>query len=145
MSDHGYRDARQSDAFAWGGRTFGEINLSKRERARRFIEEALELAQACGLTKDDIRGLYMHVYNKPPGQPSQEAGGVGVTLLMLCQVLGISADHAERTELARVQNIPAQYFRDRHNVKALAGVADAVSEPGAPKAPEKPKGYWAGL
>lgn len=127
MSDHGYRDARQSDAFAWGGRTFGEINLNKRERARRFIEEALELVQAAGLPLSSVADIAHHVYEKPPGEPAQEAGGVGVTLLMLCQVLGISADFAERKELARVQNIPAKYFRDRHNIKALAGVAEPVS------------------
>lgn len=109
MSDHGYRDARQSDAFAWGGRTFGEINLNKRERARRFLEEAVELVQAAGLGASAVVDIVSHVYNKPPGEPAQEAGGVGVTLLMLCQCLGISAEHAERKELARVQNIPAQY------------------------------------
>lgn len=145
MSDYSYRDARQSDAFAWGGRTFGEINLNKRERARRFLEEAIELGQACGLDLTDVHRITCHVMSKPVGHTAQEVGGVGVTLLMLCQSLGISADHAERSELARVQNIPAQHFRDRHNIKALAGVADAVSEPDPPKTSEKPKSRLAGL
>jgi hypothetical protein len=123
-----YRDQRQVDACTWVLKTFGsEVAWDPRERARRFIEEAIELAQACGLTEFDVDDILAHVYCKPPGEVFQEAGGVGITLLMLCQAFGISADHAERTELQRVQSIPAQHFRDRHNIKAAAGVAEKVT------------------
>lgn len=127
LANHSYREVRQSDAFAWAGKTFGAINMSKRERTRRFIEEAIELAQACGLPMDEVCALVSHVYFKPPGEVAQEAGGTGITLLMLCEVFGVSADVEERRELARVQSIPAQHFRDRHNAKAAAGVAAPIT------------------
>src|SRR5580704_3253742 len=121
-----YREYRQHDAYEWGVRTFGDVARSNRERARRFIEEAIELAQACGMHPVEVARILEHVYNKPPGEVFQEAGGVGITLLMLCHAFGISADHAERTELQRVQSMPAKHFRDRHNIKAAAGVAEKV-------------------
>lgn len=127
LANHSYREVRQSDAFAWAGKTFGAINMSKRERARRFIEEAIELAQACGMGRHDVENVMWHVYSKPPGQVGQEAGGVGVTLLCLCEASGVSADVEERRELARVQQIPASHFRERHNAKAAAGVAEPIT------------------
>lgn len=127
LANHSYREVRQSDAFAWAGKTFGPVAADKRERARRFIEEAIELAQACGLHPREVDKILLHVYSKPPGQVAQEVGGVGVTLLCLCEAFGVSADVEERRELLRVYSMPAQDFRDRHNAKAAAGVAAPIT------------------
>jgi hypothetical protein len=120
MSD---RDDRQARIFEWARSTFGEANIGPHERLRRFIEEAVELAQAGGLTREQIEAIVQHVYAKPPGVPQQEAGGVGVTLLAYCQAMGFSADASESAEVERVLAIDPAYFRRRHDMKAEAGIA----------------------
>ena len=49
------------------------------ERTHRFLEEALELAQANGCTKDDAMELVSYVFSRPVGDSFQETGGVMVT------------------------------------------------------------------
>lgn len=123
------RDARQERAINWVRTTFGDVNATSRERALRFIEEAIELAQAENLSVEEVSAVLSHVYSKPAGNPSQEVGGVGVTLLGYCAVKSISADHEEAAELARVISVDPNHFRKRHNVKAEAGIAVRAKEP----------------
>lgn len=145
MSDRGYRDARQLDATAWCARTFGKENVdNKVERARRFIEEAVELVQAAGLDAAAVTDIVSHVYSKPAGQPAQEAGGVGITLLILCERFGLSADDCERRELARVVQTDPDYFRKRHATKVDAGISQAVNGPTA-TTQRHPRGFFAGI
>lgn len=119
----GERDVRQQQVADWTTRTFGPSTMQPSERVARFMEEAIELAQACGVQPSLIEKLTAHVYAKPVGEPSQEMGGVGITLLALAASLGFSAEVAERTEWARVEAIPAEHFRKRHNLKADAGIS----------------------
>jgi hypothetical protein len=92
------------------------------------MEEACELAQAEGLSIQMVQALANHVYSKPPGDPKNEVGGVGVTLLAYCQSKGISATQAEAEEFTRVTRVPADWFRKRHNAKADAGIAVRAPE-----------------
>lgn len=118
------REHRQTTVLDWTRRAFGHnVANDPIERARRFIEEAVELAQACGLSKTEARAIVDHVFGKPAGEIGQEVGGVGVTLLALCELHGISADRAEAEELGRVLRLPISHFRKRQNAKADAGVA----------------------
>lgn len=120
------RDSRQAQVIRWCARTFGEaVAVDKRERAERFLEEALELAQACGVDVARVSSISRHVYSKPVGEIDQEIGGVGVTLLALAENYGISADMAERNELTRVLRKDPAHFRARQDAKAAAGVARA--------------------
>jgi hypothetical protein len=123
------RDDRQRRVLTWVRETFGENTTAANERASRFLEEAIELAQAQGLTSDAVLALVQHVYSKPPGNPEQEAGGVGVSLLGYCAAAGFSADSAELAELNRILAIDPNHFRKRHNAKADAGVATRGLEP----------------
>jgi NTP pyrophosphatase (non-canonical NTP hydrolase) len=52
----------------------------------RFLEEALELSQACGLSKEEAMRVLDYVYARPQGTIKQEVGGVMVTLAVLCEV-----------------------------------------------------------
>ena len=122
------RDERQSIVAAWIRSTFGEVTCTREERTLRFLEEAIELAQAEGLSLEQVNRLMIHVYNKPRGVAEQEVGGVGITLLAYCECIGISADAAELLEWERVSAIDAEYFRRRHNKKADVGIAVRVSE-----------------
>ncbi|MGT2505726.1 hypothetical protein [Cupriavidus basilensis] len=65
----------------WMLECFGaEIAADARERNHRFIEEALELVQACGATASEAHQLVDYVYGRPVGDRHQEVGGVMVTL-----------------------------------------------------------------
>jgi NTP pyrophosphatase (non-canonical NTP hydrolase) len=79
-----------------------EIIQDKLERSDRFIEESLELVQACGYSADRAHALVDYVFNRPVGEPFQETGGVMVTLAALCNPHGIDMSAAAETELARV-------------------------------------------
>lgn len=116
-------ESLQAQVYRWARDTFGAESSSPRERARRFIEEALELVQVEGIYSRDVLAILDHVYNKPPGDPKSEAGGVGVTLLAYCEAKGFSARQAEADEFSRVSSLPVEHFRKRHNAKAEAGIA----------------------
>lgn len=72
------------------------------ERNHRFVEEALELAQANGCTKSEVLQLVDYVYGRPTGQVQAEVGGVMVTLAALCTAGGISMDACGEIELRRI-------------------------------------------
>lgn len=69
----------------WMMECFGlVISGDTRERNHRFLEEALELVQACGCTIQEAYTLVHYVFNRPVGEVPQEIGGVMVTLAALC-------------------------------------------------------------
>jgi hypothetical protein len=112
------RDYRQTRIHEWGARAFGRDHMNDPVvRAARFLEEACEFAQAAGLSEGHALRALAHVYARPAGNPAQEAGGVGLTLLALCTALGLSADLCERDELARVESLPPDHFARRNAVK----------------------------
>lgn len=93
----------QTRVHSWMMECFGEaISADKQERNHRFLEEALELVQACGATQSEAYQLVGYVYGRPVGEPSQEVGGVAVTLAALCSAQQIDMHQAGETELARI-------------------------------------------
>ena len=87
----------------WMLECFGaEIAADQQERNHRFLEEALELVQACGATASEAHQLVDYVYGRPVGEKEQEAGGVMVTLAALCLAQGMDMHGAGETELARI-------------------------------------------
>lgn len=78
-----------------------EISADKVERNYRFLEEALELVQANGLTKDEAHDLVEYVYGRDQGEINQEVGGVCVTLAALCNALNIDIYEEARIEINR--------------------------------------------
>lgn len=94
----------QARVFDWAVRCFGLAVADDRiERTHRFLEEALELAQACGCADSQAHQLVDYVYGRPTGAMSQEVGGVALTLHALCSAWGIDADVASEDELARAE------------------------------------------
>lgn len=75
--------------------------FDREERTHRFLEEALELAQAHGCTKADALALIEYVFSRPEGEPLQETGGVLVTLAALSNTVGIDMEEAGERELER--------------------------------------------
>lgn len=101
-------DARalyQSRVRRWVLQCFGrQIADDMVERSFRFLEEALELVQSVGCTKDQALALVDYVYNRPVGNTTQEVGGVLVTLHAFAAAAAIDAQHAGEVELMRVDN-----------------------------------------
>lgn len=87
----------------WMLACFGPVIASDRiERNHRFTEEALELVQANGCTRDEAHQLVDYVFGRPAGELKQEAGGVMVTLAALCLASGIDMHEAGERELERI-------------------------------------------
>lgn len=76
--------------------------MDPKERSLRILEEAIELVQAAGLDRSDIERMVEHVYERPPGETSQEVGGVMVCLAAFCAAHRLDMMDAAETELARV-------------------------------------------
>lgn len=121
------RDDRQEQVRDWVVRCWGDGAVSVNERVERFFEEAAELAQAEGVTPGRLNEIIQHVYAKEAGEPSQEVGGIGTTLLAYCASKGISADECERRELSRILAKPVDHFRARHAAKVQSGLAQALT------------------
>jgi hypothetical protein len=127
------RNERQTTAARWAERCFGRAVVDdKRERVTRILEEAIELAQAEGLDADTVERLTRRVYAKPPGEPKQELGGLGVCVLVYAEATGVSADALEAGEVETILTRDPGYFRERQNAKAALGLGqfcdDVVTE-----------------
>ena len=87
----------------WVVAAFGKVAASDRsERNHRFLEEALELVQAQGCSKDEAFQLVEYVYDRPVGEVSQEVGGVLLTLAALCNASDVDMTESAEKELSRV-------------------------------------------
>ena len=97
------REAFQDRVQPWLMACFGPMIAGDREeRNHRFLEEALELVQACGCSASEAHQLVDYVYGRPVGEPAQEVGGVMVTLAALCLANDLDMHGAGETELARI-------------------------------------------
>lgn len=122
----------QFEIAGWVTRNFGHaVFESHEERGRRFAEEAIELNQALGVSKEDIIRLVNRVYSKPVGDVAQEIGGVGITLLGLCQSVGFNFEEVTEKELAYLQTLSKDFLRKRHAAKVAAGVSMELIEDAA--------------
>lgn len=87
----------------WLLECFGsEIASNKQERNHRFLEESLELVQACGCSASEAHQLVDYVFGRPVGEPHQEVGGVMVTLAALCLAQSLDMHGNGEMELARI-------------------------------------------
>ncbi|WP_292982750.1 MULTISPECIES: hypothetical protein [unclassified Oceanicaulis] len=103
LSSRTEKEVFQDRVRPWVLSCFGEdIAADKLERNDRFIEEALELTQACGYDRDRAHALVDYVFDREPGEPSQEVGGVMVTLAAHCLAHGMNMHADGERELARI-------------------------------------------
>lgn len=108
----------------WLVRCFGkEVAQDKMERNYRFLEEALELVQACGMTKEDARSLVAYTYSREPGVKHQEVGGTMITLAALCHVQGIDMIGEGWREAERIdQGDVIEHIRKKNAAKPMQGL-----------------------
>lgn len=95
----------QSRVAVWMQKCFGQvISADTVERNHRFLEEALELVQACGCSHSEAHQLVDYVFGRPVGEMHQEVGGVQVTLAALCEAQGLDMHRDGETELERIND-----------------------------------------
>lgn len=118
------RDSRPWDALQWAISTFtAKVATNRKERARRMLEEAMELAHAEGLTISDTEAIAARVWSGHLGHTWQEIGQLQMTLECLAANLGVSANEQADLEFARVQRIPKEEWERRHAAKVKLGIA----------------------
>lgn len=94
----------QANVAAWTHKIFGSaVATDVPTRCYRFIEEALELVQALGTTKEQVLQMVDYTYGRPVGEAYQEVGGVAVTLAALCAAIKLEMDNCAMKELIRCQ------------------------------------------
>lgn len=101
----------------WVLECFGpEIAGDKAERNHRFLEEALELVQACGCTASEAHQMVDYTFGRPAGDKQQEAGGAVTTLSALCSAHGLNMMQCAEDELARIWTL-VEKIRAKHAAK----------------------------
>lgn len=101
-ANEGAKEPFQTRVRAWTHACFGaEMARNVQVRVHRFVEEALELAQAFGCTAKDAHALVDYVFGRPVGEKRQEVGGTLVTLAALCDADDLDMTAAGEVELAR--------------------------------------------
>lgn len=131
----------------WMTACFGEVIAADcQERNHRFLEEALELVQACGATAGEAHQLVDYVYGRAIGEPAQEVGGVMVTLAALCLAQGMDMHQAAEVELSRIWT-KVEQIRAKQLAKPAIGPLPVVypDRPPAPASvvlPETAAGVW---
>ncbi|WP_255504188.1 hypothetical protein [Caballeronia sp. EK] len=117
----------------WLMECFGAMIAGDREeRNHRFIEEALELVQACGMGASEAHQLVDYVYGRPVGEPHQEVGGVMVTLAALCLANDLDMHEAAETELARIWTKVEQIRAKQAAKPKHSPLPQAIAAPPAP-------------
>lgn len=123
---------------AWVLECFGQtIADDMTERSFRFLEEALELGQSIGCTREQAAALVEYVYSRPVGQRGQEVGGVMVTLAALTSAAGIDLQAEAERELARVEapEVVAKIRRKQASKRGVVSHAAEAALPGEWSAP----------
>lgn len=113
----------------WIATRFGKANLeSKHERAMRLLEEAIEFAQAEGVSQRHCAALTNSVYGKPIGEGKREAAQVMVTLLAWAHNSNEEIIALAMKEIDRLHKLPMDKARGKHAIKVQAGLAKPMSE-----------------
>lgn len=147
MTDKVTQASLQRGVHEWMLACFGgAIAADQLERADRFIEEALELAQTMpGFTAERAHALVDYVFSRPVGERNQEVGGVMVTLAALCNTVDLSMQAEAERELARVWTkvdairakqaakptgsaLPVAQARTNTNTELVEALREAVAE-----------------
>jgi len=123
MEDGTYK--LQMLAFEWGTRCFGKDHMiNQRIRSLRHAEEAIELAQVCGVELELMHKLVDVVYSRPHGLPRAELGGSLLTAGVLTLILtGESINEILYEELRRCLRADPEDFAKRNQEKIGLGLA----------------------
>lgn len=115
---------------SWMEQTFPpEVRTDRIERAMRFLEEATELCQSIGLSREKAGVVLDYVFGRPVGEPWQEVGGSMVTLAALCEAIGQDMAACGEREFARIDTPEMRAKIAAKQVsKRLFGMTSALKE-----------------
>lgn len=122
------RRSRQALVVTFVEAAFGKGAMASNERCARFIEEAIELAQAEGVPAELIHKTADIVYSRPVGQIERELGGISLCLLAYAQSRNLMLDEMEVAELERVYSKSIDHFKARHQEKIDLGISQPRSD-----------------
>jgi NTP pyrophosphatase (non-canonical NTP hydrolase) len=84
----------------WMNQCYPQNVINDPQEARlRFAEEAFELMQAVGMTKDEVMFMLGYVYGREKGESAQEAAGTLNCLATLCNLHKIDLGKAAIDDL----------------------------------------------
>lgn len=108
----------------WGVSCFGIDHMrNPKVRGLRFIEEAVEVAQALDIPRERMIDVINIVYSKPPGQMMEELGGALLTLSVLCRLVSNKdMDEILEIELRRCLAKPAGTMTKRNEERNKLGL-----------------------
>jgi len=115
---------RTERILTWAYEMFGPVATNLDERAARLLEETIELAQSCDVSKEVVLKIVDRVYGKPADHLPQELAGVCMTLDAFCGLLGVDPAMVSEIEYRRVSAFPKTYWEDRHALKVEDGIAN---------------------
>ncbi len=98
-------DGFQKSVETWMHEVFGDkIATDMLERIMRFLEEAIELAQAEGMTQEEVSRVVKYVFGREVGECNQEVGGCIVTLAAYCSKKKLSLQDEASREFNRINS-----------------------------------------
>lgn len=119
----------------WVRDRLGERLLrDKWERSMRVLEEAMEVGQACGISRFQVFGLMVRVYGRPVGDLKQELAGLNVCLRALAASQMVGVEEVTLEEVDRIEKMDPVLLVRKQNEKAGLGLglrADACPGCGA--------------
>ncbi len=108
---------------AWACNAFGaEHAFNLPLRTLRCAEEAVELAQAAGVSREKMFELVDIVYSRPKGMVHQEIGGVLMVITTICAIQGGDPSFYLTNELCRILKQPIEKFAKRNQDKIDLGL-----------------------
>jgi hypothetical protein len=107
----------------WAERCFGIDHVNNFAiRSLRTLEEAAEMSQAFGVSRELALKAINTVYDRPVGDPEQEMGGVLHTMNILCDAMGVEPDEIAERELRRCLKKSPEHFAKRNQEKLDLGL-----------------------
>lgn len=125
-------NARATAILDWAVKTFGRVADNRHERAMRFIEEATELVQSCGLSRETVAAITERAYSRRAGELRKELAQAGLTLEALAAHLGFDLSAAISDEFNRVREVPQEEWDRRHAAKTAIGITADAAPPATP-------------
>lgn len=123
-------DTFQARNAAWLADAMADDPTDLPERVARFGEEALELQQALGMSREDAHALVDYVFDRQTGEPAQEMGGTLTTLALLAIVAGLDMAECGERELARCSTAPVlAKIRGKRATRAGRGPLPGITPP----------------
>lgn len=112
----------------WVVSRIGPEHMTTRERAMRLLEEAIELAQAEGVTREQVDCQVAYTYSSKPGDPRQEASGVAICLYGWASAAGATLQEIGLAEMERIEARSAAEVQERLARKVKGTVITVVPE-----------------